>query len=354
MEMMKAGRMVDIGRMECEEIPVPALSPAPQGAGPSRRPDAALGVTAVDFDVLIRSEMASICGSDLHMVMMGAGIMHRPPCPHGFPGHEGVGMVVESRAPGLAEGTHVLTFPNPPVGECFNTYQRVNSGYCVPLPDCDKPRSHLLMAQQLGTVIYALRQKPRDVTGETVMVMGQGSAGLFFTHLLKRAGAERVIVSDLSPTRLAVAEAYGADECLNAAELGNPGVIEAVRDMTDGAGVDYVIEAVGRSDTFLDSVELARMDGELLWFGLPSTDDNIHMRFQKFFRKRLSGASTYGAQDEPDAMSFRQALQLIASGDIDVSPLLSHVYDVSDIGDAFRLAHEPHDAGALKVSVSFS
>ena len=107
------------------------------------------------------------------------------------------------------------------------------------------------------------------------MVMGQGSAGLFFTYLLKRAGAQRVIVSDLSAARLAVAQAYGADECLNAAELGNAGVIEAVRDMTDGVGADYVVEAVGRSDTFLDSVELARIDGALLWFGLPSTDDNI-------------------------------------------------------------------------------
>ncbi len=351
--MMKAGRMVDIGRMECEEIPVPTLTVVASEAAPSPRLGAALSFASVNFDVLIRSEMASICGSDLHMVMMGAGLAHRPPCPHGFPGHEGIGVVVESRAPALPEGTHVLAFPNPPAGECFNAYQRVNSGYCLPLPDCDKPRPHLLMAQQLGTVIYAMRQRPRDVNGETVVVMGQGSAGLFFTYLLKRAGAQRVIVSDLSPTRLAVAESYGADECLNAAELGNAGVIEAVHDMTDGVGADYVIEAVGRSDTFMDSVELARLDGEVLWFGLPSTDDNIHMRFQKFFRKRLAGSSTYGAQDEPDALSFRQALTLIASGEIDVSPLLSHAYDVSYIGDAFRLAHEPHDAGALKVSVTF-
>ena len=353
MEMMKAGRMVDIGRMECEEIPVPSLGGTSADEAPSSRPDAALGMTSVRHDVLVRSEMASICGSDLHMVMMGAGLAHRTPCPHGFPGHEGIGMVVESRTSNLPEGTHVLTFPNPPVGECFNAYQRVGAGYCVPLPESELPRSHMLMAQQLGTVIYAMRQHPRDVAGETVMVMGQGSAGLFFTYLLKRAGAERVVVSDLSKARLAVAEAYGADECLNAAELGNAGVIEAIKDMTGGRGADYVVEAVGRSDTFLDSVEMARMDGQLLWFGLPSTDDNIHVRFQKFFRKRLSAASTYGAQDEPGAMSFRQALRLIASGDIDVSPLLSHVFNVSDIGDAFRLAHEPHDAGALKVSVSF-
>ena len=246
---MKAGRMVAVGRMECEEIAVPTLGRARGGVGrcvadphgaadaaaadavdtanaadpanaaeaavggvaPTRRLGTVLGPgpAAVPHDVIVRTEMASICGSDLHMVMMGAGLAYQPPCPHGFPGHEGIGIVTESRAPGLPEGTHVLTFPNPPQGECFNAYQRIDSRYCLTLPPCDLPRSHLLMAQQLGTVIYALRRCPRDVSGETAMVIGQGSAGLFFTHLLKRAGAERVIVSDLSPARLAVAEAYG-------------------------------------------------------------------------------------------------------------------------------------------------
>ncbi len=181
---MRATRMVDVGQMICEEIEVPGIS---------------------DGQVLIESEMASICGSDLHVVMMGAGLSHTFPCPHGYPGHEGIGRIVESKVSGLDEGQHVLTFPNPPVGECFNEYQRVGANYCVPLPDCDLPRSHLLMAQQLGTVIYAMKQHPRDVAGETVAVMGQGSAGLFWTYLLKQAGAAQIIVSDLSDTRLAVA-----------------------------------------------------------------------------------------------------------------------------------------------------
>ena len=207
---MRATRMVDVGQMICEEIEVPDIS---------------------DSQVLIKSEMASICGSDLHVVMMGAGLNHAFPCPHGYPGHEGIGQIVESKVSGLNEGQHVLTFPNPPVGECFNEYQRVGANYCVPLPDCDLPRSHLLMAQQLGTVIYAMKQHPRAVAGETVAVMGQGSAGLFWTYLLKRAGAAQIIVSDLSDTRLDVASSYGADVCINA---GNNDLSSAVRDLTTG------------------------------------------------------------------------------------------------------------------------
>jgi threonine dehydrogenase-like Zn-dependent dehydrogenase len=91
-----------------------------------------------------------------------------------------------------------------------------------------------------------------------------------------------------------------------------------------------------------------------MWFGLPSVDADIEMRFHKFFRKRLHAASTYGAQDEDGASSFREALRLIATGEIDVSPLLSHVFPVEEIDEAMHLAHEPHDAKALKVSIEFS
>ncbi len=354
---MRSARVVAVGQMECEEIPTAALDLENDGR-----------------EVLVRSEMSSICGSDLHMVMMGAGLMHQAPCPHGFPGHEGIGEVVESHVPHLPPGTHVLTFPNVPEAECFSEYQRVGASYCVPLPACDVPRSQLLMAQQLGTVIYALRQHPRNVAGETVVVMGQGSAGLFFTYLLKRAGAAKVIVADLSEARLKQSVAYGADVCIKAGGAGsssagggaasgasaandsgaNDALLEAVADLTGGKGADYVVEAVGSASAFLSSVDLVRMDGQLLWFGLPSTDDNIAMQFQKFFRKRLKAASTYGAQDEPGATSFRQALSLIQHGHIDVSPLLSHVFNIEQIGDAMRLAHEPHDVGALKVSVEFT
>ncbi|MDH5290094.1 MAG: hypothetical protein OEY41_08845, partial [Acidimicrobiia bacterium] len=90
-----------------------------------------------------------------------------------------------------------------------------------------------------------------------------------------------------------------------------------------------------------------------LWFGLPDTDDSVPISFAKFFRKRLTASSTYGAQDEGDAVSFRTALDLIAGGHLDVSPLLSHVYPIEQIDTAFAVANDPVPAGALKVSVTF-
>ena len=126
----------------------------------------------------------------------------------------------------------------------------------------------------------------------------------------------------------------------------------AVRDLTGGKGADYVVEAVGRKETLLQSIDVVRADGGLYWFGLPDTTSLIDFNFRDFFRKRLTAHSTYGAQGESGLVSFRIALDWIVRKEIDVSPLLSHVLPIEDIGKAFELADSRED-GAMKVSVSF-
>lgn len=327
-EMMRAGQMHGVNQMRCIETPIP---------------------TVADGQIMVRTSLASICGSDLHVVCHGAGISYPFPCPHGYPGHEGVGEVVESRSPGVEPGTRVLCFPQAVIGEGFSEYQRMAGKYVWPLPETAVSEPELLMAQQLGTVIFAARQRPVDVVGRTVLVLGQGSAGLFWSYWLKRSGAARVIAVDPSEARLAASTGFGADVVVNPTETD---VHEAIRELT-GAGADYVVEAVGRRETLYQSIELVRPGGDLMWFGLPDTDDSVPISFSKFFRKRLTASSTYGAQEEGDALSFRTALDLIANRQIDVTPLLSHVYPIEQIDTAFAVANDPIPSGALKVSVSF-
>ena len=162
------------------------------------------------------------------------------------------------------------------------------------------------MAQQLGTVVFAARQHPWDVAGRTVAVIGQGSAGLFWTWSLKRAGAARVIVADRSPSRLAASASFGADVLVDARA---DDLTEAVMDLTGGEGADFVVEAVGRRETLLQSIGLCRTGGQLFWFGLPDTNDPVPIDFRLFFRRKLTAFSTYGAQGEPGLVSFRLALR---------------------------------------------
>jgi L-iditol 2-dehydrogenase len=335
---MKAGRWVDTGRVVCEEVPRP--SPA-------------------DGEILVRTAYTSICGSDLHSVYGGP-----PPQPvaPGYPGHESVGEVVESRSPDFEPGMRVLTVPHFVDGRCMAEYQALPGTACITLPDT-MPLSHLLMAQQLGTVIYALRRHPLDLVGRDVAVIGQGSAGAFFTFLLKRAGAARVLVSDRSPARLAFAQKLGADITVLAsdepasddparADSDGGGFRSLVLEATGGRGAGLVVEAVGSRATFPLSVQLAADLGTVLWFGLPEGHDAYPFAFPEFFARRLTGYAISGTQGEPGLESFRYAVRLIAGGEIDVAPLLSHMLPIDQVEEAYRMAHDRTD-GALKVSIKY-
>ena len=127
---------------------------------------------------------------------------------------------------------------------------------------------------------------------------------------------------------------------------------EAVMDHTAGEGADFVVEAVGRKETLLQSVSCCRTGGRLFWFGLPDTNDPVPIDFRLFFRRKLAAFSTFGAQVEPGLAAFRDAVEHIRRGEIDVRPLLSHVLPVEDIEAAFHLADTCPD-GVLKVSIAF-
>jgi L-iditol 2-dehydrogenase len=327
MSTTRAGQLVEPGRMAFVEAPVEPLR---------------------DGDLLVRSRYASICGSDLHVVNYGVDTVPDLWAP-GYPGHEGVGEVVESRAAGFAAGDQVLVVPPVPEARCFAEYQRVRATSAVELEGPLPPIEQLLMAQQLGTVLYAARQHPWDVAGRTVAVLGQGSAGLFWAWSLKRAGAARVIVADRSPSRLDASPGFGADVMVDAR---TEDLTEVVMDLTSGEGADAVVEAVGRRETLLQSIRLCRSGGQLCWFGLPDTNDVVPIDFQLFFRRKLTAFSTFGAQSEPGLVSFRVALQHIGRGEIDVRPLLSHVVPVEEIDRGFQLA-DACEEGVLKVSISF-
>jgi len=321
---VKAARWVDVGRVVCEDVPVPSVA---------------------DGEILLRTAYASICGSDLHSVFRSA-----PPRPGaaGYPGHESVGEVVESRCTGLEPGECVLTVPYAADGRCLAEFQALPGSACIRLP-ATAPLSHLLMAQQLGTVVYALRSHPLDLVGKDAAVIGQGCAGAFFTFLLKRAGAARVLVSDKSPARLAYSRQLGADLAVDA---GAADFRSAVMEVTDGRGADVVVEAVGSREAFSLSLELAGTGATVVWFGLPEDGEDYPFSFGEFFRRRLTAHTKFGAQGEPGLESFRYAVRMIADGAIDVAPLLSHMLPIERVGEAFRIARD-RTGNALKVSIKF-
>lgn len=326
---MRAAKCGQLGCIQCEDVDV-------------RPPE--------EGEIVVKTLLSAICGSDLHVVFDGVPLPEAP-LPPGYPGHEGVGEVVESRAADFPIGLRVLTCPDARYSGCFAEYQTLPAAFCLPLPQYDGPLSDLLMAQQLGTVIFALRKDPCDLVGRTVMVMGQGSAGVFFSYMAKRMGAKTVIVSDRSEARLAEAHRTGADVRVKADDQGE-NVRALVMEHTDGRGVDFLVEAVGRRKSLLQSVDLMRDGGEMLLFGLPDTTAAVPFNFHDFFRKRLKANCIYGAQHEADHVSFRLALDLIAKRQIDISNLVSHTLPLEQIQEALELAQHLRD-NVRKVAISF-
>ena len=324
MPTMLAAILRGLGDVVCDEVPAP-------------EPDA--------DKALVRMRMASICGTDLHYVYHGWPRNAYPMEP-GEPGHEGVGVIVEPGASGLPEGALVLTVPNIWEARNFAEYQAVSPRFLLPLPE-GRPLAELMMAQQLGTVIFAARKLP-EMTGKTAVVIGQGSAGLFHDFHLRRLGAARIIAIEPNADRRAAGSALGVDDAL---DVTGQAAVDAVLQLTDGRGAEVVVDAVGGHETLNQAVLMAKAEGHVHVFGLPTGFDPVPFDLSAYFLKRLDVRTIFGAQDEPGLPSFRRALALIAEGEIDMSPYVTHALPLEQAADAFQLAREP-SGGALKVSLT--
>ena len=333
---MRAAHVLAPGRVEVVEAPAPI--PAPGYA-------------------LVRPELVSICGSDLHAVYR-----HPPkayPQPVGWSGHEIVGTVEAlvpaadgpqangpqangPQADGVRPGDRVLALTSVQCGMAERLTTRIEQ--LLPLP-ADWPAEELVLAQQLGTVVLGCGQVG-NVVGRTVVVIGLGSAGLLFVAMLRRMGADRILALDLSDARVAAGLALGASATFNNS---TGGALEWVTELTGGAMADLVVEAVGHADTLNLAPRLVRHGGRILVFGIPPRGP-LPFDFLTLFRARCECRSSWGAHLEPGARSTRSALKLILSGAIDVSALTTHVKPLSEVASAYELAHTRGD-GALKVAV---
>jgi len=331
---MRASLLRAPGAIECVEAP---------------EPEPAAG------QVLVKMVCASLCGSDLHHVFLplrGDSF----PCRHGYPGHEGIGEVVESRADGFAPGQAVLTVPDIGHAGCFADYQVLGPAFLLPVDRAISDRGareQLVLAQPLGTVIFALRKFMTGEVPETAVVLGQGSIGLFFTWMLRQRGVGRVIATEPLAHRRNLSKRYGAEVVL---DPNADNVLDAVRDLTAGQGAGggaaLVIEAAGHDETRRQAVEMVARDGRVGLFGLPVKADMAAFPFNAFFRKRAEMMSHYGAQHEPDHASFREALDLVTSGQIDATPLISHRLPLDRIDKTFQIARN-REEDVVKAVITF-
>ena len=255
---MKTAVMLGIGEMGFEERDIPQVK---------------------DDEVLVKLEYVGICGSDLHYYETGAigDYVVEPPF---VLGHEPGGTVVEvgknvthlkagdrvALEPGKTCGhcefcktgrynlcPDVVFFATPPVDGVFQEYVAHEADLCFKLPDNVSTLEGALI-EPLAVGFHAAIQGDAHL-GQKAVVMGAGCIGLVSMMALKARGVSEVYVVDIMEKRLQKALELGADGVINGAE---ENVEEKIRQITDGRGVDLVIETAGTEITTRQAISIAK------------------------------------------------------------------------------------------------
>ena len=291
---------------------------------------------------IIRSMVLSVCGSDLHrLCCLPQGDYPLVP---GTSGHEMIGIVEAVDAPGSEIRTGDTIMALAPNDNAMAEYFLAAREDILPIPQ-GSDVEHMLMAQQLGTVIHACKRLP-DLAGKDAAVIGQGSAGLFFDFMLRRLGAQQVIGIDLEAARVVAAKKFGATHGVHASSTN---AYEAVMQITDGQLVDLVVEAAGEPDAINLTPKLVKVYGHLLFFGVPRPR-TFPFDFYTFFRKYCFTSSISGTAKEPGRVSVRRALSMIAGGEVDVRPMITHRFPFEQVREAYELARTRRD-GVIKIII---
>ena len=320
---MKAAQIVAPRQIEIIDIDKPDISSDPEGV------------------VLIKNQMNAICGTDMPSFVMEHPADAYPLSP-GMTIHECIGEVAASKSDRFKEGDAVLALPGRPGG--LAEYFVANEAVTVPLVEFER-KDCILMSQPLGTVIWAC-SKLGNLLNQDVVVMGQGPMGLLFTHLLSNLGAKTVIATDIVDFRLEAAKQMQATHTINAAEVDT---VAAVEEITDGRMADLVFEVIGhQTETINQCMDLVKRDGTILAFGVPD-DPTYPFRFGDLFRKNLRLIGSVG----PDAQNnFPLAMDMIAQGRIDVSPMITHRLPYTEVQRGFELSLYKKDE-AIKIVLEY-
>jgi L-iditol 2-dehydrogenase len=214
----------------------------------------------------------------------------------------------------------------------------VRSGTIQPAPDGLAP-AYAAISEPVSSCVHA-QEKGGVGLGDTVVVIGAGPIGCIHASLARARGAARVIVADIVDERLTMAEAFGPDAKVNAAEVD---LVDEVRRLTQGRGADVVVTATPAPVAQVQAVEMTRKGGRILLFGgLPKdrSRPGIDTNLIHYNALHLIGTTIFAPRHQ------RIALDLMASGRIPVDKLVTHRFPLSAFADGVALAMEGQ---ALKV-----
>jgi threonine dehydrogenase-like Zn-dependent dehydrogenase len=322
---MRAAQITGPRAVQIVEVPMPA-----PGAG----------------EVLVRMEGCGLCGSNLP-VWQGRPWFQYPLEP-GAPGHEGWGRVValgpgiDPSATGIRIGDRVAALSHRALAE----YDVARYDALVPLPQTvdgmDVP------GEPLGCALNAFRRS--DIRrGHTVAVIGVGFLGAVLVRLAARVGA-RVFALSRRPFAVALGRELGAELALS---LDGDGAaehaLERIRALTGERGCDRVVEAVGLQSTLDLASALTCVRGRLVIAGYHQ-DGPRTIDMQSWNWRGIDVINAHERGTEVYVSGMNAGVDMLVSGALDLSRLLTHRRDLAHVSEAFDLL-ETRPEGFLKAEV---
>ena len=327
-KMMKVAVMNGIGKMGYVEREVP--QPA-------------------DNEVLVKLEYVGICGSDMHYYETGriGDYVVKPPF---VLGHEPGGVVVEvgkdvkhlkigdrvALEPGKTcghceyckEGKYnlcpdVVFFATPPVDGVFQEYVAHEAALCFKLPDNVDTMGGALI-ETLAVGFHAANQGGAHA-GQTAVVFGAGCIGLVSMMALKAEGVSKVYVVDIMQKRLDKALELGATGVINSMDKN---VQDEISRLTEGKGVDLVIETAGMEITTRQAIHIAKKGSTIVLVGYSKTGE-MTLPLSLALDKELTFKTVFRYRH-----IYPMAIEAVASGKVNLKGIVSNVFSFDDIQNA--------------------
>jgi threonine dehydrogenase-like Zn-dependent dehydrogenase len=353
---MKAAVFVEPGRIVLDEKPVPDPGP---------------------LDALVRITTTTICGTDVHI------LKGEYPVRRGLTiGHEPVGVIEKlgSAVTGYREGQRVIAGAITPSGysnaslagdhaqdgpgtphgwkpmggwKFGNTIDGCQAEYVLvpdamanlsPVPD-GLSDEEVLMCPDILSTGFAGAESGNVRIGDTVAVFAQGPIGLCATLGARLMGASAIFAVETVPARAAVAKKLGADHVVDFRKVD---VVDEIRRLTGGRGVDVAIEALGTQGTFEAALRVLRPGGTLSSLGVYSSDLKIPL---DAFTAGLGDNKIITTLCPGGKERMRRLLSVVAAGRADLKALVTHRFKLADIEAAYDLFANQRD-GVLKVAIT--
>jgi NAD+-dependent secondary alcohol dehydrogenase Adh1 len=245
------------------------------------------------LDVIVKVGGAGVCRTDLHIIDGQWDAAMSPTLPYTI-GHENAGWVAEvgSAVTNVAPGDTVILHPSPTCGlcracraghdmQCSNSsfpgldsdggmaeYLLTSARACVKLDPSTQPKDVAALADAGITAYHAVRKAiPLLYPGTSCVVIGAGGLGHIGVQCLAALTATKIIVVDRSPDALKLAEQLGAAHTV----VADGRQVDAVKDLTDGAGADVVLDFVAEEGAEMDGFAMTALAGSYYVIGYGGT-----------------------------------------------------------------------------------